>query len=105
MGQIDFDGPDPIYVQVAALVRTRIEDGTYPVDRRIPSVPALSEELGVARATVEKALGLLKTEGLLRAVTGRGTFVLPPSADPPVASSPGPEADPEDLGGVAGDQQ
>ncbi|WP_395105263.1 GntR family transcriptional regulator [Actinomadura sp. SCN-SB] len=81
VGEIDFDGPDPIYVQVANLIRSRVADGSYEVDRRIPSVPKLSEDLGVARATVEKALALLKAEGLLRAVKGRGTFVKPPAGD------------------------
>ncbi|MFE9102976.1 GntR family transcriptional regulator [Actinomadura geliboluensis] len=74
MGEIDFDGPDPIYVQAAGVLRARIQDGTYPPNRAMPSIPALALELGIAKATMQKALDLLKDEGLIRSVKGRGTF-------------------------------
>ena len=77
MGEIDFDGPDPLYLQLAAVLRARIEDGTYPVNRAIPSVAALIEEFDLSTMTVQKAVGVLKAEGLVRAVKGRGTFVKP----------------------------
>ncbi|MBW8487484.1 GntR family transcriptional regulator [Actinomadura parmotrematis] len=76
MGEIDLEGMDPLYVQLAAVLRRRIQDGTYPEGKRIPSSAELAEEFGLARPTVVKAVGLLKDEGLVRGVTGRGTFVL-----------------------------
>jgi GntR family transcriptional regulator len=80
MGEIDFDGPDPIYVQAAEVLRQRIEDGTYPPNRAMPSIPALSQELGIAKATLGKSLDLLRGEGLIRSVKGRGTFPIPQSS-------------------------
>lgn len=80
---IDLDGPEPLFRQVAAVLRARIEDGTYPVNRRIPSEEALCEEFDVSRPTVRQALALLRADGLIRAVRGRGTFVK--AADEPAA--------------------
>jgi DNA-binding GntR family transcriptional regulator len=60
-------------VQLAALLRSQIEDGAPTV--RIPSVKTLSQEHGVSHITAEKALGVLKQEGLARSVIGKGTFV------------------------------
>lgn len=74
---IDLDGPDPLYVQLANILRSRIEDGTYPPNRAIPSVAALIEEFSLSTMTVQKSVKVLKDEGRLRAVKGRGTFVVP----------------------------
>lgn len=75
MAEIDFDGPSPLYVQLAGVLRARIQNGTYPVDRAIPSVAALIEEFGLSTMTVQKAVRVLKDEGLVLSVKGRGTFV------------------------------
>lgn len=74
---IDLDAPEPLYEQLAAILRARIADGTY--ERRLPSGPALASEFEVAVPTVQRALGLLKDEDLIVAVKGRGTFVRQPS--------------------------
>ncbi|GLZ05005.1 hypothetical protein Acsp03_24710 [Actinomadura sp. NBRC 104412] len=76
---VDLDAPEPLYEQLAAIIRQRIQDGTYA--RRLPSGPALAAEFGLALPTVQRALGLLKDEGLIVAVKGRGTFVKPPAGD------------------------
>jgi DNA-binding GntR family transcriptional regulator len=39
-------------------------------------VTALQQEFGLARGTVLHAVELLREEGLVRTVTGRGTFVV-----------------------------
>ncbi|TDD76160.1 GntR family transcriptional regulator [Actinomadura rubrisoli] len=75
---IDLDAPEPLYEQMAAIVRARIQDGTY--ERRVPSGPTPAREFGLALPTVQRALQLLKDEGLVRAVVGRGTFVVRPVA-------------------------
>jgi DNA-binding GntR family transcriptional regulator len=82
VGEIDFDGPDPLYLQLAAVLRGRIQDGTYQVNRAIPSVAALIDEFGLSTMTVQKSLTVLKNEGLIRAVKGRGTFVKPQNGAP-----------------------
>ena len=70
---IDLDAPDPLYEQLAAVIRRRIADGTYT--RRLPSGPALAAEFDLSMPTVQRALAVLKDEGLIVSVKGRGTFV------------------------------
>ena len=71
---LDLDGPTPLFQQIAAILRARIADGTYPADKRMPSARAIAEEFGVTRGTAVAALDLLKEEGLVYGVRGRGTF-------------------------------
>jgi GntR family transcriptional regulator len=73
---IDQEGPDPLYQQLAAILRDRIARGELPPNRPIPSVTALQQEFGLARGTVLHAVELLREEGLVRTVIGRGTFVV-----------------------------
>lgn len=73
---IDPEGPEPLYAQVAAILRAQIEDGTLPVDRPVPSITTLVQTYGIARGTAIHALGVLEEEGLVRVVQGRGTFVV-----------------------------
>lgn len=73
---IDLLGPEPIYVQVAGVLRSRIQDGTYPSRRALPTPDTLAAEFDVSRNTVRAALKLLTDEGLVQGVKGKGTFVL-----------------------------
>jgi GntR family transcriptional regulator len=65
----------PLYTQVADVMRERIVKGVWPLDSRIPPMPALSQEFAVGSITVRQAIQLLKNEGLLAPEQGRGTFV------------------------------
>jgi GntR family transcriptional regulator len=76
---IDREGPVPPYRQIATILRTRIEDGSIPPGRRIPSLVALEAEFGVARDTLRKAVQVLKDDGLVHTVTGMGVYVVTPS--------------------------
>jgi DNA-binding GntR family transcriptional regulator len=67
----------PRYVQLADLIRKRIDDRTYKAGQRIPSEITLVQETGFARDTVRKAIALLTAEGRLYIVRGLGTFVGP----------------------------
>lgn len=69
------DSPVPRYVQLAGVMRARIERGQWPRGHRLPSLEALMDEFGVARVTVRQAVELLARDGLLSAQRGRGTFV------------------------------
>jgi GntR family transcriptional regulator len=66
----------PMYAQLCALFRQRIESGEWKLNEQIPPLEALMEEFGVARVTLRHALGLLESEGLLERYRGRGTFVV-----------------------------
>ena len=74
---IDFDGPTPLYVQVADAIEARIESGEFEPNRPIPCENVLVQEYGVARATARKAIQLLRARGVVVSVVGRGTFVSP----------------------------
>lgn len=65
----------PKYVQLAGLLRRRIDDGTYQPGSRIPSEITLVQETGFARDTVRKAINLLIEENRIYIVRGLGTFV------------------------------
>jgi len=71
--KIDNDSPVHPYVQLAGLLRDRIKAGK--IGPRVPSIMELADETGLSPATVKRALGLLRGEGLIYAVPGRGTFV------------------------------
>jgi len=70
---IDPTAPDWPRQQAARLIRERIESGEW--GPKLPSQMAMAEEIGVAPKTIEKALDILKDEGLVYGVPGRGTFV------------------------------
>lgn len=72
---IDLDGPEPLYQQVAEAVRERIRAGELAVGRAVPSIAELAETYQVGRNTAVKALDLLKADGTVTTVPGRGTFV------------------------------
>lgn len=74
---VDPQSATPVYVQVAAILRSRIESGELLPDRPVPSESQLQQELGVARGTARKAIVLLREEGLVITVRGRGSYVNP----------------------------
>jgi GntR family transcriptional regulator len=74
---IDHDAEEPLYLQLAAILRGRI--GSGELERRIPSVKTLTQEYGVAQGTAERALAVLREEHLIRSRMGRGHFVVPES--------------------------
>lgn len=71
---IDPDGDDAPYVQLADQLRTAITTGK--IDRKLPSHMELEEASGLSRNTVKKGLDLLKAEGLIASRPGRGMFVV-----------------------------
>lgn len=67
----------PRYLQIAEVLRSRIQQATWQEGGRIPSEHALCAEFRVSRPTVRQALDLLVEEGLLFRHLGRGTFTSP----------------------------
>lgn len=68
------------YREVANVIRAAVQNGTYARGATLPNEETLAGELGVNRATVNRALRILRAEGLLRVHMGVGTLVhdLPP---------------------------
>jgi GntR family histidine utilization transcriptional repressor len=72
------EGQDtPLYEQMKAEIKARIERGEWPINFRIPSENELVEMLGVSRMTAHRALRELASEGVIVRVQGRGSFVAP----------------------------
>jgi GntR family transcriptional regulator len=71
----------PLYIQVAAVMRQRIERQHWRPGQKISTLVELEREFEVARVTVRQAVDILRQEGLLYCHQGRGTFVAgkPPS--------------------------
>lgn len=77
MDQLDPHGEEPLYRQLAAILRRRIASGEIPVGRPIPSRKTLRQEYDVSMGTIVAAVDLLKDEGLLAMYPGRGLYVRP----------------------------
>ncbi|WP_459616666.1 MocR-like pyridoxine biosynthesis transcription factor PdxR [Bordetella sp. 2513F-2] len=96
---LDAAHDQPLYRQVYQRLREAIAVGTLRPGDRIPSVRALTRELGLARGTIEAAYALLVAEGYVQPRGQAGTFVAPglrlpgPQARPAAPPDPAP-ADP-----------
>lgn len=65
----------PVSVQVAADIQADIDAGKLAPDTRLPSEAELSQQYGVARVTVRRAMEQLRQRGKVVTVHGRGTYV------------------------------
>lgn len=78
--EIDHEGDVPVYLQLAAILRDQIERGELVPRRPLPSINRLAQQYGIARGSAEKAVQVLRDEGLVRTVIGRGVYVVPHDA-------------------------
>lgn len=67
--------PAPLYSQLADILRAMIASGELQPRSALPSESYLQQEQGVARGTVRMAIAILRDEGLVVTISGRGTFV------------------------------
>jgi GntR family transcriptional regulator len=65
----------PLYLQVAKLMRHRIETGEWRFGAQIPTLDELEREYKVSRITLRGALDQLEGLGIVRRTRGLGTFV------------------------------
>lgn len=68
-------GAPHLHIQVAAILKERVDSGMWPNGTSLPSEKELCAEFNVARGTIRQALQTLEREGYLRREQGRGTFV------------------------------
>lgn len=66
----------PLSLQVASLVRHRLQQGEWKVGDHLPTLEAFMAEYGVSRVTMRMALSELAQEGLIERGRGRGTIVI-----------------------------
>lgn len=63
------------YYIVMETIKEQIEKGILKPNDKLPSENQLSEEFGISRHTIRKAIGILENEGYVVAEHGKGTFV------------------------------
>lgn len=72
----EFKDPRSPHQKIAAEVRRQITRGDLAPGKKLGSTAELMEQYGgVANTTIQKALQMLKAEGLLEGVPGKGVFV------------------------------
>lgn len=78
--RIDKTAETPTYRQLADEIRRLIGERALPVDEesgrmKLPSLHELVRDTGLSYNTIQKAIGVLKDEGVVRTAPGRGVFV------------------------------
>lgn len=66
----------PLYIQLAESLERRIISGKLMPGDALPPENTLARELGVSPVTVKNGLRILVDKGLIKRISGRGTFVL-----------------------------
>ncbi|MFJ9612561.1 GntR family transcriptional regulator [Streptomyces noursei] len=67
--------PRPPYQQAADAIRRDIETGRLKPGEQLPSHSKLQERFNIANMTARSALRVLREEGLIYTVQGRGSYV------------------------------
>jgi DNA-binding GntR family transcriptional regulator len=71
--QLDEGSAVPFYEQLAAILREQIRSGK--LTGRLPAARDLAVEYQVSHATSERSLRILRDEGLVESLIGKGWFV------------------------------
>ena len=75
------------HLQVVDELRERLKRGDFEIGDRLPPGRQLAAQLDVALMTVQKAIRVLETEGLVSIRRGAGVKVLAIPTDPPSPKS------------------
>jgi GntR family transcriptional regulator len=70
---INPDLPVELYQQLATILRDKVTSGE--LSGRVPSIRSLAQEYEVSTRTAERALNVLKEEGVLVVLVGKGYYV------------------------------
>jgi len=73
--RLDPSGGEPVYMQLAQAVLSKIERGELAPGDRLPTVREMARETGLAPGTVRHAYDALVRSGAVDMARGRGTFV------------------------------
>jgi GntR family transcriptional regulator len=79
--RLDRDANEPLWMQLATVLRTAIKDGLLRPDQALPSESELIDRFGVSRTVVREALAELVRRGLIYKIRAKGSFVAPVSPD------------------------
>lgn len=72
---IDDEHKTPKYLQVAAAIKEAIRRGQLKKGQRLSSINELSDEYLLSRDTIEKAYTVLRKEGIIMSVKGKGFYI------------------------------
>ncbi len=72
---IDETSSIPKYIQIVKAVKSLIATGALKYGDKIPSINNLSSDYYLSRDTVEKAYLILKKQGIIAAVKGKGYYI------------------------------
>ncbi len=78
MPDLDRESDIPLSRQIAAILRDQILSGQIAPRRALPSRATIMQTYGVAAGTADKAIRILKDEGIVHTVFGLGHFAGPP---------------------------
>lgn len=70
-----FDGPEPIYMQIAQMIRAQVLSGELGEEEQVMSTTQFATTFRINPATAQKAFGQLVDEGVLYKRRGLGMFV------------------------------
>lgn len=70
----------PLYLQVAGVLKEEILSGLHPVGAQLPTEHDLCARFAVSRFTVREALRQLRDDGMIMSRQGAGTVVVPAAA-------------------------
>jgi GntR family transcriptional regulator len=72
---VPIETPRSQYRQIADILRDAIDRGEFGPGSLLPSEPELAQRYGVSRPTINRAVIILRGEGLVRVERGRGVVV------------------------------
>lgn len=73
--EIDPDDREPVYRQLAEILRGQILSGEIPPRRALPSKRLLVQRYEVSTRTIDSAMAVLRSEGLIATEAGKGLYV------------------------------
>lgn len=74
MGVIADKGKRLRYVEIADDIRSRVQGGKVAPGSRVGTFGSLMQDYAAAKGTIDKALGVLRQEGIVVTMSGKGIF-------------------------------
>jgi len=80
---MEINEPRRLYQQLAAELKSRIEQGVYLVGDKLPAERFIADEKSVSRTVVREAIIMLEVEGYVEVRKGSGIHVISSQANTP----------------------
>lgn len=71
----------PIYEQIKNQIIEQIMSNELKEDEMLPSIRTLSKDIKISLMTIKKAYDQLESEGYIKSIAGKGTFVAPKNTE------------------------